>query len=81
MDPWATGDGGTECARYAVEASFTYRWDGARPPGRTHAFVSRVTERDRPACQPTATDLESKLTALENTHAQCAAEGGDQLTS
>jgi len=42
---------------------FSYRWDGATPG--EHTLVSRVTDA-RGRVQPTATDLESKLTFLEN---------------
>ena len=42
---------------------FTYRWDNATPG--EHTLVSRVTDATG-RVQPTAAELESKLTALEN---------------
>jgi len=42
---------------------FTYRWQGATPG--EHTVVSRVTDTEGQV-QPTAADLESKLTFLEN---------------
>jgi len=42
---------------------FSYRWTGATPG--EHTVVSRVTDVNG-RIQPTATDLESKLTSLEN---------------
>jgi hypothetical protein len=60
--PWRLATIDPAAARYAWKL-FTYRWEGATPG--EHTLVSRVTDTTG-RVQPTVTDLESKLTALEN---------------
>ena len=60
--PWRPATIDPAAARYAWKL-FTCRWEGATPG--EHTLVSRVTDTTG-RVQPTVTDLESKLTALEN---------------
>ena len=60
--PWRPAAVEPNSSRYAWKL-FTHRWDGAAPG--EHTLVSRVTDATG-RVQPTVTELESKLTSLEN---------------
>jgi DMSO/TMAO reductase YedYZ molybdopterin-dependent catalytic subunit len=60
--PWRPATVEPNTSRYAWKL-FTYRWDGAAPG--EHTLISRVTDATG-RVQPTVTELESKLTSLEN---------------
>jgi hypothetical protein len=60
--PWRAATVEPNTSRYAWKL-FMYRWDGAGPG--EHTLVSRVTDATG-RVQPTVTELESKLTSLEN---------------
>jgi DMSO/TMAO reductase YedYZ molybdopterin-dependent catalytic subunit len=60
--PWQAATVEAGSARYAWKL-FTFRWNAATPG--EHTLVSRVTDATG-RVQPTVTELESKLTSLEN---------------
>jgi DMSO/TMAO reductase YedYZ molybdopterin-dependent catalytic subunit len=60
--PWRPATVEPDASRYAWKL-FTHRWDGAAPG--EHTLISRVTDAAG-RVQPTVTELESKLTSLEN---------------
>jgi DMSO/TMAO reductase YedYZ molybdopterin-dependent catalytic subunit len=60
--PWRQAVVEPNASRYGWKL-FTHRWDGAAPG--EHTLVSRVTDATG-RVQPTVTELESKLTSLEN---------------
>ena len=60
--PWRPATVEPNASRYAWKL-FTHRWDGAVPG--EHTLISRVTDAAG-RVQPTVTELESKLTSLEN---------------
>jgi hypothetical protein len=60
--PWRPAVLDPSNSRYSWKL-FSYRWDAARPG--EHTLVSRVTDAHG-RVQPTVTELENKLTALEN---------------